>query len=191
MGKIQGEMLIVVSFSCNDGLLYRHEKGEIINLAPSRVDLKSGFIRLRPEDTKTQYGRSIPIHPEVTEVLKEARKVRSLDMEKVFHRNGKPITKSTVREAHESVCKKAKIENLSFHDFRHTAINNWRKAGYDYFKIMAASGHRTVSVFKRYNMVDEGELKTLVNPERIVKKWSNPSENPSENQPLKEVNLLK
>jgi integrase len=166
-------------------------KGEIINLAPSRVDLKSGFIRLRPEDTKTEYGRSIPIHPEVMEVLKKALKVRSLDMEKVFHRNGKPITKSTVREAHESVCRKAKIENFTFHDFWHTAINNWRKAGHDYFKIMAASGHRTVSVFKRYNMVDEGELKTLVNPESIVKKWSNSPNNPSENHSSKEANLLK
>ena len=146
-------------------------RGKIINLALSRVDLKNGFIRLRPEDTKTQYGRSIPIHPEVMEVLKKGLKVRSLDMDKVFHRNGKPITKRTVREAHESICKKAEIENFTFHDFRHTAINNWRKAGHDYFKIMAASGHRTVSVFKRYNMVDEGELKTLVNPESIVKKW--------------------
>jgi len=166
-------------------------RGEIINLAPSRVDLKSGFIRLRPEDTKTQYGRSIPIHPEVMEVLKKALKIRSLDMEKVFHRNGKPITKSTVREAHESICKKTKIENFTFHDFRHTAINNWRKAGHDYFKIMAASGHRTISVFKRYNMVDEGELKTLVNPENIVKKWSNSPNNPTEDHSLKEANLLK
>jgi integrase len=166
-------------------------KGEIINLALPRVDLKNGFIRLRPEDTKTEYGRSIPVHPEVMEVLKKALKVRSLDIEKVFHRNGKPVTKSTVREAHESACRKAKIENFTFHDFRHTAINNWRKAGHDYFKIMAASGHRTVSVFKRYNMVDEGELQTLIYPESIVKKWSNPSENPSENLSFKEANLLK
>ena len=125
------------------------------------------------------------------EVLKKALKIRSLDMEKVFHRNGKPIAKTTVREAHESVCRKARIENFTFHDFRHTAINNWRQTGHDYFKIMAASGHRTVSVSKRYNMVDEGELKTLVSPENIVKKWSNLPENPSENFSLKEANLLK
>ncbi len=34
-------------------------------------------------------------------------------------------------------------------------------------------------------MVDEGELKTLVNPESIVEKWSDPSENPSD--PLKSL----
>jgi hypothetical protein len=38
----------------------------------------------------------------------------------------------------------------------------WRRQGHDYFKIMVASGHRTISVFKRYNMVDEEELRTLV-----------------------------
>lgn len=166
-------------------------KGEIINLGPSRTDMKTGFIRLRPEDTKTEHGRSIPIHPELMEVLKTALKIRSLDQEKVFHRHGKPITKSTVREAHESVCKKAEIENFTFHDFRHTCINNWRKDGHDYFKIMAASGHRTISVFKRYNLVDEEELKTLVNPETIVKKWSNSPNNPTEDHSLKEANLLK
>ncbi len=136
-------------------------RGEIINLSPSRVDLKTKFIRLKPEDTKTRQGRSIPIYPELTEILSKVMKVRPLNFDRVFHRNGEPIGISTVREAHEAVCRKAGIENFWFHDFRHTRINNWRKEGHDYFKVMAASGHKTVSVFKRYNMVDETELKTL------------------------------
>lgn len=137
-------------------------RGEIINLSHSRVDLKSGFVRLKPGDTKTDRGRSIPIHPELMEALKSALKVRSLEDDRVFHRKGGPVTGSTVREAHASACRKAEIDDFHFHDFRHTAINNWRRQGHDYFKIMAASGHRTISVFKRYNMVDEAELRTLV-----------------------------
>ncbi len=142
-------------------------KAEIVNLSPARVDLKEGFIRLKPEDTKTGYGRLIPIHPELMEVFKEVLKVRALNCDRVFHRNGKPISPEQIRWAHRSVCGNAGIENFTFHDFRHTCINNWRKEGHDYFKIMAVSGHKTVSVFKRYNMVDEEELKTL------VKSWSN------------------
>lgn len=137
-------------------------RGEIINLSHARVDLKTGFIRLRPEDTKTECARSIPIHIELMRILKGVLKVRSLEDDWVFHRKGSRITASAVREAHESACKKANINDFHFHDFRHTCINNWRKEGHDYFKIMAASGHKTISVFKRYNLVDEEELRTLV-----------------------------
>jgi integrase len=137
-------------------------KSEIINVTPSRVDVKEGFIRLRAEDTKTGNGRSIPIHPELMEVLKKVLKVRPLNCDCVFHRDGRPLDSNHIRWAHQMVRKKARIENFTFHDFRHTCINNWRKEGHDYFKIMAASGHKTISVFKRYNMVGEEELKTLV-----------------------------
>jgi integrase len=137
-------------------------KSEIVNIAPSRIDLKEGFIRLKPEDTKTGEGRSIPIHPDLMEVLKKVLKVRPLNCERAFHRDGRPIDSNHIRWAHQRVCRKAGIKNFTFHDFRHTCINNWRRDGHDYFKIMAASGHKTMSVFKRYNMVGEEELKTLV-----------------------------
>ena len=152
-------------------------RGEILNLCASRIDLKEGFIRLRPEETKTGSGRSIPIHPELMEVLRNALRVRPLNSDRVFHRGGEPIDSGDVRRAHERACRNAEIEHFHFHDFRHTCINDWRKKGHDYFKIMAASGHKTISVFKRYNMVDEEELKSL------VKSWSNPSSNPSVSQP--------
>ena len=78
----------------------------------------------------------------------------------VFMRSGKPI--KSIREVFDATCKRAQIEDFTFRDFRHTAINNWRLQGHDYFRIMAASGHKTMAVFKRYNNVSETELKTLV-----------------------------
>ena len=139
-------------------------KREILNLTLSRVDLKEGFIRLRPEDTKNGYGRSIPLHSELIEVLKDAMKVRLLNCDLVFHRDGKAITPHDVRKAHERICETTGIEGFVFHDYRHTCINDWRKQGHDYYRIMKASGHKTMSVFFRYNMVDEEELRSLVNP---------------------------
>ena len=68
---------------------------------------------------------------------------------------------SLLKEDFRNACKKAGIENFSFHDLRHVAINSWRKAGHDYFKIMKATGHKTMAVFKRYNTVDDEELKSL------------------------------
>jgi integrase len=72
------------------------------------------------------------------------------------------------QRAFEDARRKAGIENFIFHDLRHTAINNWRLQGHDFFRIMAASGHKTMNVFKRYNTVSKEELKALVgeNPAR-------------------------
>ena len=136
-------------------------RGEIANLTLSRLDLKEGFIRLKPEDTKTDCGRSVPIAPELMEVLKRVLKVRPLNSDRIFHRNGRPITLEDIRRAHERTCKEAGIKGFVFHDFRRTRVNLWRMEGHDYFKIMAASGHKTMSVFRRYNTVSEAELKTL------------------------------
>lgn len=60
-----------------------------------------------------------------------------------------------------TACREAGIEDFTFHDLRHTAINNWRLQGHDYFRIMAASGQKTMSVFKRYNQVSKEELGAL------------------------------
>ena len=47
-------------------------KSEILKLTWDGVDLKAGIIRLRPEDTKTEEGRIIPLTKELSETLKGA-----------------------------------------------------------------------------------------------------------------------
>jgi len=59
--------------------------------------------------------------------------------------------------SYQSAWKEAGINDFCFHDLRHRALNNLRKAGNDFFQIMALSGHKTISVFKRYNLVAEEE----------------------------------
>jgi integrase len=55
--------------------------------------------------------------------------------------------KTTFRAALE----KAKIEDFRLHDLRHTFVTNARKAGVDRTVIMKLTGHRTLSMFTRYN----------------------------------------
>jgi integrase len=133
-------------------------QGEILNLTWGQVDLKDGFIKLAPEHTKTNEGRLVPLHPEVVDMLKAM--TRGLPQAPVFTYQGRSVT--WIRKAFLTACQKAGIEDFTFHDLRHTAINNWRQDGHDYFRIMAVSGHKTMNVFKRYNTVTREELKALV-----------------------------
>ena len=59
------------------------------------------------------------------------------------------------------VRKLAGLNDVVFHDFRHTAITNMRKAGNPPSVIMKASGHKTMSMFLRYNLVDDEDLRSM------------------------------
>ena len=127
---------------------------EILKLTWDEVDLEKGFIRLTAPRTKTRIKRPVPLHPRVLEMLKSLPK--GLHTNRVFLRKGKPFDE--VKKSFKTACKNAGITDFTFHDLRHCAINNLRLAGNDYFKIMAVSGHKTMAVFKRYNLVTEEEL---------------------------------
>ena len=60
---------------------------------------------------------------------------------------------SCVKKSLATVCRQAGNENFTSHYWRHTATKNWRLRGHDYFRIMAATGYKTMSTFTRYNMV--------------------------------------
>ena len=67
--------------------------------------------------------------------------------------------KTSITHAFERACQKAGVKDATFHDLRHTFVTNARRAGIDYFRIMAMTGHKTMAVFKRYNTVDEADLR--------------------------------
>jgi len=131
--------------------------GEILHLTWERVDFKMGFIKLRAEDTKTDEARIIPLTPELTGLLKNLYKVRYLQEDHVFLVKGQSV--SSIQTAFNAACRRASIQNFRFHDFRHTAVTNMRRAGIDHLTIMRITGHKTMDVFKRYNSFHQEDLR--------------------------------
>jgi len=126
--------------------------GEIFNLTWDKVNLKEGYIELSSEDTKTSEPRRIYLVPELKEMFLRLSKVRHLKHNHVFTYKGVPVKE--IKRSFKSACKKAGIEDFRFHDLRHTFITNMRKAGVERSIIMKITGHKTMSMFERYNTVD-------------------------------------
>ena len=132
--------------------------GEILNLTWDRVDSQRGFITLRAIDTKTRQPRQVPMTPSVRATLTELSKVRSLVHKQVFLYRGKPVKE--IKVAFRSAVRRAGIENLRFHDLRHCAATNLRRAGVDTVTAMRIVGHKSEKMHQRYNSVSEADLST-------------------------------
>jgi integrase len=134
-------------------------RGELLKVRWSHVDLNAKRIRLEPGTTKNKEGRNLPIYGEMLERLrieKEVRDSRFPTCQHVFRRGGAPI--KNFRKSWESACVAVGLDGLMFHDLRRTAVRNMVRAGIPEKTAMAISGHKTRSVFDRYNIVNDRDL---------------------------------
>lgn len=131
-------------------------KGEVVGLEWRDVDLRTGVIRLRAAHSKNKRPRVIKLVGDVRNLIERRAAVRRLDCPRVFHRDGQPI--GSFRKTWRSACKSAGFEGVLFHDLRRSAVRNMVRAGVSEVVAMRVSGHRTRSVFDRYDITSEADL---------------------------------
>jgi len=146
------------------GWLTGMRKSEIASLAWADVD--GDVIRLRAENAKNGEARMIPLEGELGELIERRRAARQVEVDGtvmicslIFHRDGAQI--GDFRKAWARACKKAGILRL-FHDLRRSACRNMLAAGVPQSIAMKVSGHKTDSMFRRYAIVAESDLRTAL-----------------------------
>lgn len=152
-------------------------RGEILALRWEQVDLVEAIVRLDPGTTKNDEARVIPLAKPLLDSLKMQRETRDqLHPESpwVFSRFGDQIRdfRGAWHEAAKRAADKERLDSVPslwdreakkpaklFHDLRRTGVRNLVRAGVPERVAMAISGHKTRSVFDRYNIVSERDIK--------------------------------
>jgi integrase len=135
---------------------------EVCALTWAQVDLKAGIVRLEPGDTKNDDGRTVYLDEEVLEVFQahdEKRRKLGTALPWVFLNEDGTDRVKRFDKAWGSACKEAGIPGRLFHDLRRTAVRNMVRAGVPERVAMMVSGHKTRSVFERYNIVSDADLR--------------------------------
>ncbi len=123
---------------------------ELLNLRWSNVDLFRKTLTILEQKNK---GKDIlPLSEKAMEVLKARAKVRSINNDLVFfNRNGNRIDARNLLRAFYSATKKAKIENLRWHDAtRHTFATRLVQAGVDLYTVQKLGRWKTTQMVMRY-----------------------------------------
>lgn len=142
-------------------------RGEVLALTWARVDFDAGVVRL--DTSKNDEPRSFPFTmlPPLAELLEQLRdRTRAIEKRTgrivpwVFHRDGRPI--KSMRRAWKGACKRAGVPGHIVHDLRRTAVRNLVRAGVPERVAMELVGHKTRSIFDRYNIVNDADQREAV-----------------------------
>ena len=148
---------------------------EVLPLQWRHVDLKAREVRLDPGTTKNKEGRTFKLTTQLHKLL-EAQKAerdrvakesgqicpwvffRMVAEERGGDKKPQPILK--FNKAWAKACAAAGCPGRIPHDLRRTAVRNMVRAGVPERVSMKLTGHKTRSVFERYNIVSDGDLNT-------------------------------
>ncbi len=161
-------------------------KNEVASLKWS--DVEDEVIRLRAANSKSREARQVVIAGDITEIIRRRRALRAVETsdgtilsEHIFHRDGAPVKQfgkswaraccaakvgtmyceKCVTESDELKCCKrpTKYRGKIFHDLRRSGVRDMIRSGTPQSVAMKISGHKTASMFRRYDISSESDLR--------------------------------
>lgn len=144
-------------------------QSELLPLQWKHVDFKLGVVILPIGSTKNGEGRTYPFgeFPELKAIFEARRKEterlqreRGIVIPWVFFRAEKEAVKPirSYKTAWDRARTKAGLPHKWVHDFRRSGVRSLRQAGVPESVAQALTGHKTPSIFRRYDIVDVKDL---------------------------------
>jgi len=127
-------------------------RGEILSLRWRDVDLSKGTATLL--ETKNGHSRVIPLTSTTIAILRPVCPEKRDDNAKIF-----PVPAKALRLSWERLTKRAKVDDLHFHDLRHEAISRLFEVGLTVPEVASISGHRDMRMLFRYAHANHASIR--------------------------------
>jgi integrase len=129
---------------------------------------KMPIVKIPGKYCKNKKPHTIPIyHPEMCAMVEPAMAHRNPECPYLFQYRGRQL--KNFRTGFENAREAAGIPAVIFHDTRRTAVRNMILAGIPEKRAMQISGHRTRSVFDRYDITTEKDA--METGKRLQQHW--------------------
>lgn len=123
-------------------------RGEMLSLLWSNIDYNKQIAFIA--HTKNGESRHVPLSTQAVKILQA--------LPKSINGHVFPINDFCVAAYFMKATKRAGIEDFHFHDLRHTAITNMMSKVSNLIELSTISGHKTLSMLKRYTHVSATEI---------------------------------
>lgn len=145
-------------------------RGELLALRWRNVNLPAGVITFEAGTTKSRHRRDVPLTPALSKALTDAMpKDPILDGAVFTRKDGRPLSVGVIRSRFARTldnCREGKntlpgeiLDELRFHDTRHTGTSYWLSTTGDVFRTARIVGHgSTDMIMARYGHVLASDL---------------------------------
>jgi len=161
---LRGQLWEIIVVALYTGL----RESEILKLQRAHVDLENKRITVIKPNSKNKVGRTIPILSDtVVDILRRRldRKVVGIQPKNDYvftTKSGRRISARNLQREFTNACIKAEIEDLVFHDLRHTFGTWLSQNAVDIYTIARYMGHKSLESTKRYLHHNAESLKAAI-----------------------------
>ena len=151
------ELGAVIRLALNTGM----RRDEVLFLKWEWVNLQEGFITLPHTHSKSKKSRRVPVNPVVRQILMEASMGSGRPVEGTIFRISPTEhgARTWLQREFKQACRMAGIDDMRFHDLRHTAATRLVEAGIPLHAVAELLGHSSVRMTERYSHPQESVIK--------------------------------
>jgi integrase len=157
VGAMAERLRPMVIFAIHTGL----RRGELLKLLWSDIDLGSGSLHVR--EAKSGQGRRLPLNQTAMSVLNQFRASgRELTTPGFVFGPDTNAMRMRLNRDFRRAAKAACIDNIHFHDLRHTFASRLVMRGVDLYRAQTLLGHKTARMTQRYAHLSPEGLREAV-----------------------------